>query len=65
MDEWQEWEAGGVSTVPDLTPNWLPKGRRSCPSSHSRWGYFCTRLEDHTGRHAAGTGFHIVAVWRS
>ena len=33
-----------------------------CPAQHDG-GYWCTRQAGHTGRHAAGTGRQIVAVW--
>jgi hypothetical protein len=33
-----------------------------CPGRHPV-GYWCTRPEGHTGRHAAGNGTHILAVW--
>lgn len=26
-------------------------------------GFVCTRLPDHTGRHAAGNGDQIISVW--
>lgn len=36
---------------------------RGCHAEHPAGDLICTRLEDHTGRHAAGNGDHIVAVW--
>lgn len=48
--------------VPDLTPNFPGDwGRDYCPSESE--GGVCTRLEGHTGRHAAGNGDRIIAVW--
>ena len=34
-----------------------------CLAYEPHGGYGCTRPADHTGRHAAGTGVSIVAVW--
>jgi len=31
--------------------------------ARSQDGYFCTRADDHGGRHAAGDSYRIVAVW--
>lgn len=43
---------------PDLTGD----NPRICAAANH--GMFtCTRHRDHTGRHAAGDGDHIVAVW--
>ena len=43
---------------PDLTA-----GRLSESCAERRQGYTCTRRPLHTGRHAAGDGKHIRAVW--
>jgi hypothetical protein len=43
---------------PDLTPD----GATWC-REFSALGWLCTRAPSHTGRHAAGTGDHIIAVW--
>ncbi len=50
------------STVTDLTPAW-PYGDM-CDIEHPGWSVVCTRTKGHTGRHAAGDGKKIVAVWR-
>lgn len=44
---------------PDLT---LVASGEKCARAHP-WGYTCTRRMDHGGRHAAGAGVCIVAVW--
>ena len=60
--EWSRWDEGGPTALPpDLTP-WLPFGEPHCGATNSR-GLICTRLPGHTGRHAAGDGDFIVAVW--
>ena len=60
--EWSRWDEGGPTALPpDLTP-WLPFGEPACGAANSR-GLICTRLPGHTGRHAAGDGDFIVAVW--
>lgn len=61
VNEWSPWSEGGpTSPIPDLTPSLLP-GIRYCDGS---WrGFVCTRPSGHTGRHAAGDGEFIVAVW--
>ena len=62
VNEWSRWDEGGPTSLPpDLTP-WLPFGAPHCGATNSR-GLICTRLLGHTGRHAAGDGQHIVAVW--
>jgi hypothetical protein len=45
----------------DLTPNPSP----GCPAVYGgpEWPYVCTRPLGHSGRHAAGDGTRIVAVW--
>lgn len=63
-----KWDHGdypkGGARVPDLT-----YGKRDCCSAEWDWGWgsglawACTRRSGHTGRHAAGTGNIIVAVW--
>lgn len=50
-----------ASLPPDLTPSLLP-GAHHCCARHPN-GCICTRLPGHTGRHAAGTGSHIIVVW--
>jgi hypothetical protein len=58
---WNELE-DGEQDVPDFTLGGWPT---QCAA---RWPvdkvpYFCTRITDHTGRHAAGNLVRIVAVW--
>ena len=59
--EWSPWSEGGpASPIPDLTPS----AHTMAPCCGAGWrGLVCTRLRGHTGRHAAGDGQHIVAVW--
>lgn len=59
--EWSLWSEGGPYALPpDNTPSLLPVARLCCAG----WrGFVCTRLPGHTGRHAAGEGDFIVAVW--
>lgn len=53
-------EDGPYALPPDTTPSLLPGSRHCCAG----WrGLICTRLPGHTGRHAAGDGDFIVAVW--
>ena len=60
--EWSRWDEGGrTSLPPDLTPSLIP-GARHCCADHPH-GLSCTRRAGHTGRHAAGDGDVIVAVW--
>ncbi len=51
-----------AATLPDdpFARRWATR-REEC--SARRWGLLCTRLEQHTGRHAASDGMSIVAVW--
>ena len=59
--EWSPWSEGGpTAPIPDLTPS----AHTMAPCCGAGWrGLVCTRLRGHTGRHAAGDGQHIVAVW--
>ena len=60
--DWCRWdEDGPIVLPPDLTP-WLTFDAPHCGAKNSR-GLICTRLRWHTGRHAAGDGDFIVAVW--
>ena len=62
VNEWSLWGEGGPTNLPpDLTPLLLP-GVRHCRADHPH-GLICTRLLGHTGRHAAGDGDFILAVW--
>lgn len=53
--EWVAW----ASDIPDLTEDEM---RFMCLAEAPRL-YCCTRRRGHGGRHAAGNGFQIVAVW--
>lgn len=64
----RRWESGWIvedaatsttSLPPDLTRGRWPN---MCTARHGQ-DWTCTRIADHTGRHAAGDGEHIVAVW--
>ena len=46
---------------PDLTSRRL--NVETCWARYPGRLFTCTRRTGHTGRHAAGTGAHIVAVW--
>jgi hypothetical protein len=48
----------GVGTLP---PDLTGYQEQPCGQLWRVWG--CTRRAGHTGRHAAGTGREIVAVW--
>jgi hypothetical protein len=50
---------------PDLFWRRRNEGERlqPCREEHRRHWFVCTRPLRHTGRHAAGTGSRIVAVW--
>lgn len=48
-------------TIPDLTGDQMGP---LCEERHPV-ACVCTRLPNHTGRHAAGNGDHVVAVWCS
>lgn len=61
------WHALDATTAdyrrlpPDLT-GWAQRNWRvDCPAR--RPGVWCTRPAGHTGRHAAGDGVKILAVW--
>ena len=60
--EWSRWDEGGRTSLPPDLTSWLPFGELHCGATNSR-GLICTRLPGHTGRHAAGDGEFIVAVW--
>jgi len=53
--EWPDDSYDGLP--PDLTVDLGPH----CDSTSAGWS--CTRQRGHTGRHAAGNGERIVAVW--
>ena len=58
LTSWMHWDGPTESLPPDLTPI---GGVAVCGEW---WGTrHCTRRAGHTGRHAAGTGERIVAVW--
>jgi len=54
-------EVGYESLPPDLIPT-IYSPDVAC-WARDRGGYVCTRLKDHSGRHAAGDGVKTVAVW--
>jgi hypothetical protein len=47
----------------DLPPDLNPGGDCLAVYGGSVWPYLCTRPDGHRGRHAAGDGTRIVAVW--
>lgn len=51
--------------IPDLLPNgtWPQCGAKLPLSAWATSRYPCARRDGHTGRHAAGNGTKIVAVW--
>lgn len=63
------WDSVGQLDLSTLPPDLTPRGRRPdrcwrvehATSPHG--GFGCTRLAGHTGRHAAGDGTVIRAVW--
>lgn len=63
---WEGWWVG-YSDVPDWT--FLDWGRpcratlNALAGERGSTSFECTRFAGHTGRHAAGTGARIVAVW--
>jgi len=61
---WVGWdtEEGNEGLPRDLTPG-LSWGAQ-CTEGNAD-GYLCTRLRKHTGRHAAGNGERVIAVWAS
>jgi len=57
---WDSTNLNDLSTLPpDYTP--LMTFHNRCRAEWAAW--FCTRLDNHTGRHAAGDGVVIRAVW--
>lgn len=54
------WDRG--ECPPDLTFSLARPLDSVCQGTNPR-GYVCTRSADHTGRHAAGDGTYILAVW--
>ena len=61
VNEWSLWDEGGPTNLP---PDLTPSAHTMTPCCGAGWrGLVCTRLRGHTGRHAAGDGQHIVAVW--
>lgn len=61
LDSWEHAEPDQTHLPPDYTPG----GNMAtiCRATSPRYGYVCTRNPHHTGRHAAGDGLHILAVW--
>lgn len=66
-----QWDSIGMApglyhTLPrDLTPSGRRPNRcwRVTHATSPQGGFGCTRLAGHTGRHAAGDGDRIRAVW--
>jgi hypothetical protein len=44
-------------------PGWEPCNSRSPGYGEYSTSVVCTRMTGHSGRHAAGTGAAIIAVW--
>jgi hypothetical protein len=59
---WIRGDEHAPDWVPDLTTG-LARDRPYCKAREPRKDFWCTRLLGHTGRHAAGDGTRIVAVW--
>lgn len=57
----REWVSADAYDHRDLPPDLT--GMDWCPATWKDDEYGCTRLPGHTGRHAAGDGEHITAVW--
>lgn len=57
------WSSGGDTAYEDLPPDMMADDLdvRECFDLHGT--LFCTRRHGHSGRHAAGDGERIVAVW--
>lgn len=63
VNKWSRRDDGGPYELTlNLTPPLLP-GARHCNAWHPQRGLICTRPPGHTGRHAAGDGDFILAVW--
>ena len=58
-----QWRRMDRILPPDLTPH----SRAACWAQHENRDrgtrYFCTRDRGHSGRHAAGSGTWVIAVW--
>lgn len=62
---WVSWEVNSESDPGTLPPDLMPYNE-TYETCDAEWGdWYCTRIRGHTGRHAAGTGAVIVAVWHS
>lgn len=65
----RSWDSIGVHDLSVLPPDLTPTGRRSdrCwkveHATSPQGGFGCTRIAGHTGRHAAGDGRFVRAVW--
>ena len=59
--EW--WVDYGPGTDFPLPPDFTPDSGPTCPAHHGVSAFMCTRRVGHTGRHAAGDGESVVAVW--
>lgn len=63
----ERWGDGWSVENPELVPGLPPDTTRGrwphlC-TARVRSDWACTRIAGHTGRHAAGDGEHVVAVW--
>ena len=61
--EWYVCDEGAPHDVPDFTPNTDDYGIY-CAAGNERGYGLCSRMNGHTGRHAAGDTYNIIAVWR-
>lgn len=68
--EWCLPYSDARSGVPDMTPSKPYQSKQTCHRQKEfhfggiiRRVYFCTRSEGHFGRHAAGDGGQVIAVW--
>ena len=57
------WLYENDEQVPTLPPDYTPLNGPHCNDEAGAEGWTCTRIPGHTGRHAAGDGEHILAVW--
>lgn len=61
----KEWEVADEESVLDCPPDFtgLRGCYQRCNEVQGDDDWVCTRIPGHTGRHAAGDGEHINAVW--
>ena len=60
---WLAFDAVIATDKKELPPDFTPDYGAKCLSHHDLSGFVCTRWAGHTGRHAAGDGWSVVAVW--